>query len=92
MAGAVKAIAHTRRWRRGVGEDIVIAILDTGIDQSHEDLKAKLIGNLNFSSSKTVDDRYGHGTHGAGIAAAVTNNLKGLAGTAPAAGCSTQRR
>jgi thermitase len=64
--------------------DIVIAILDTGIDQSHEDLKVKLAGNLNFSGSKTVDDRYGHGTHVAGIAAAVTNNSLGVAGTCPA--------
>ncbi len=63
---------------------ILIAILDTGIDQSHEDLKAKLAGNVNFSSSRTVDDRYGHGTHVAGIAAAVTNNRLGVAGTCPA--------
>jgi thermitase len=64
---------------------IVVAILDTGIDQSHEDLKDKLLAdNLNFSGSKTVDDRYGHGTHVAGIAAAVTNNGLGVAGTCPA--------
>ena len=63
---------------------VLIAILDTGIDQSHEDLKDKLAGNLNFSGSKTVDDRYGHGTHVAGIAAAVTNNSLGVAGTCPA--------
>jgi thermitase len=66
-------------------QDIIIAILDTGIDQSHEDLKDKLLAdNLNFSGSKTVDDRYGHGTHVAGIAAAVTDNRLGVAGTCPA--------
>jgi thermitase len=73
-------------WGISTGsQDIIIAILDTGIDQSHEDLKDKLLAdNLNFSGSKTVDDRYGHGTHVAGIAAALTNNDLGVAGTCPA--------
>ena len=60
-----------------------IAILDTGIDQSHPDLKAKIVGNKNFSTSKTFDDKYGHGTHVAGSAAAITNNGIGVAGTCP---------
>lgn len=62
---------------------VPIAILDTGIDQSHEDLKAKIVKNVNFTTSKTVDDQYGHGTHAAGSAAAVTNNGLGVAGTCP---------
>ena len=64
--------------------DIKIAILDTGIDQNHEDLAAKIVANKNCTSgrgaSRTVDDKYGHGTHVAGIAAAITNNGKGVAG------------
>lgn len=59
---------------------IKIAILDTGIDQNHEDLKLKIVANKNFTNSKTVDDLYGHGTHVAGIAAAITNNAIGVAG------------
>jgi thermitase len=59
---------------------INIAILDTGIDLDHPDLASKLITSINFSSSATVDDVYGHGTHVAGIAAAITNNGIGVAG------------
>ncbi len=61
--------------------DIKIAILDTGIDQDHEDLKDKIVVNYKCAdSSPTVDDLYGHGTHVAGIAAAVTNNGLGVSG------------
>ena len=59
-----------------------IAILDTGIDQNHADLAGKIVGNRNFSSSGTVDDLYGHGTHVAGTAAAFGSNSVGVAGVA----------
>jgi thermitase len=57
----------------------LIAILDTGVDGDHEDLKA------NFQSTKAQynRDRVGHGTHCAGIAAAVSNNGVGIASFAP---------
>jgi thermitase len=71
-------------WHVTEGSDAVaIAILDTGIDQSHEDLQAKIATNYNFTTSKTVDDRNGHGTHVAGSAAAVTGNGIGVAGACP---------
>jgi thermitase len=63
---------------------VAVAILDTGIDQSHEDLaSSKITKNVNFTSSPTVDDKHGHGTHVAGSAAASTNNSIGVAGTCP---------
>jgi thermitase len=60
-----------------------IAILDTGIDLSHEDLKAKIVKSRNFTTSPSADDQYGHGTHVAGSAAAITGNGVGVAGTCP---------
>jgi len=59
---------------------IDIALLDTGIDQDHPDVSPKIVANVNFSSSPSFDDYYRHGTHVAGIAAAVTDNEMGVAG------------
>ncbi len=55
-----------------------IAILDTGVDSQHEDLK----GHYKSIRKKHDDDPRGHGTHCAGIAGAVTNNGRGIAGLA----------
>ena len=57
-----------------------IAILDTGIDANHGDIKPKVVNEKNFTTRFRANDRNGHGTHVAGIAAAVTNNSKGVAG------------
>ena len=56
-----------------------IAILDTGVDGSHEDL------NKNFTSTKKKfnKDVQGHGTHCAGIAGSVSNNKLGIASIIP---------
>ncbi len=67
------------------GAGAKVAILDSGIDQDHEDLKAKVVANRNFTTNRTADDKFGHGTHVAGIVAASTNNGKGVAGAAPGA-------
>lgn len=61
--------------------DIRIAILDTGIDSAHPDLGAKVVAKKNFTSSTTVEPvSNSHGTHVAGIAAAITDNGVGIAG------------
>jgi thermitase len=62
---------------------VATAILDTGIDQSHEDLQAKIEKYRNFTTKKSVNDINGHGTRVAGSVAAVTSNGVGVAGTCP---------
>jgi thermitase len=68
-------------WTTNKGSATVkVAVLDTGVSLSHPDLQGKVVATRNFSSSSTVDDVNGHGSHVAGIAAAATNNGIGVAG------------
>ncbi|MGE5590396.1 MAG: S8 family serine peptidase [Bacillota bacterium] len=67
--------------------DIVIAVVDTGIDPAHQDLAGKVIGWKDYVSSKTsAYDDHGHGTHVSSIAAGTGAASGGTyAGVAPGA-------
>lgn len=64
--------------------DVTIAIVDTGVDQYHEDLYAKIVPGRNVITGalnpNNPQDDHGHGTFTAGVAAAMTNNAIGVAG------------
>ena len=66
---------------------VVVAVLDTGIDLSHEDLRVNVMPGGVGMSRNFIDDNYsvtprGHGTHVAGIIAATSGNGIGVAGIA----------
>jgi subtilisin family serine protease len=81
--GAVQ-IQSPQAWDITTGSaSITIAIVDTGVDLTHPDLQPNLITGTNvISPALAPQDDHGHGTHVAGIAAAVGNNSLGIAGTA----------
>lgn len=70
-------------WDKTKGEGVKIAVLDTGCDLDHPDLKSNLLKGINFvDPSKEPWDDNSHGTHVAGIIAAENNNI-GMVGVAP---------
>ena len=73
-------------WTSATGGGVLIAVIDTGVDLSHEDLKSQLVPGADFvAGDGDPSDEHGHGTLVAGVAAAATNNSKGIASVAPAA-------
>jgi len=67
--------------------DVIVSVVDEGVDLAHEDLAANCIpggpdGSKNFSTGSYVIDPMSHGTHVAGTIAAVNNNKLGVCGIA----------
>jgi thermitase len=75
-------IGAPQAWDVTTGSsDLIIAIIDSGIDLDHPDLSGKIILGYDYANGDwEPDDDYGHGTHVAGIAAAWANNGLGVAG------------
>jgi major intracellular serine protease len=72
-------------WSKTRGEGVRIAVLDTGVDLDHPDLKKNILPGVNFieHGKEPWDDNH-HGTHVAGIIAAENNEI-GMVGVAPEA-------
>jgi subtilisin family serine protease len=76
-------IKASEGWNWSTGSGIIIAVIDTGIAQAHEDLKNKIMPGYDFvNDDADPQDDNGHGTFVASLAAAETNNGIGIAGVA----------
>ena len=86
----IKVIKAPELWAKGFkGKDIKIAVLDTGCDINHPDLKDRIVGGKNFTDDDggkedVISDYNGHGTHVSGTIAANDSN-GGISGVAPEA-------
>ncbi|TET55213.1 MAG: peptidase S8, partial [Actinobacteria bacterium] len=80
----LRKISAPAGWDKETGSSnaVKIAILDTGVDLGHPDLAGKIVSGYDFiNNDSSPQDDNGHGTHVAGIAAAITNNAVGVSGT-----------
>ncbi|MGH3879111.1 MAG: S8 family peptidase [Actinophytocola sp.] len=67
---SVPQIGAPAAWEAGfTGEGIKVAVLDTGVDQTHPDLADREVAEQNFSEAPDNVDNFGHGTHVASIVA-----------------------
>jgi subtilisin family serine protease len=75
-------------WATATGAGSTVAIVDSGVDLGHPDLAGNIVspGRDFVENDNQAQDENGHGTHVAGIVAALTGNGVGVAGTAPNAG------
>ncbi|MEV5885532.1 S8 family serine peptidase [Streptomyces sp. NPDC052020] len=77
---SVPQIGAPKAWAAGYdGKGVKIAVLDTGVDTTHADLKNQVVASKNFSTSPDATDKFGHGTHVASIAAGAGKTYKGVA-------------
>ncbi|WP_455833594.1 S8 family serine peptidase [Pseudarthrobacter siccitolerans] len=72
-------------WDITKGGGIKVAVLDSGVATDNPDINPQVIARANFTTSRNNEDNYGHGTHVAGIVAALADNGIGVAGVCP--GC-----
>lgn len=80
---APKRIRVDRVHRYATGKGIKVALVDTGVDYGHRDLRERILERVTIpgSGGSFVDDL--HGTVLAGIIAAIANNRFGIYGIAP---------
>lgn len=85
LSWPIKVFNIEKAWDYSQGDGVVVAVIDTGCDLNHEDLKNNIVDGYNFVDKNNYpEDGNGHGTHVAGTIAA-GNNTVGMVGVAPKA-------
>ncbi|WP_158578567.1 S8 family peptidase [Spongiactinospora rosea] len=83
---SVPQIGAPEAWKSGFdGKGVKVAVLDTGIDRNHQDLRGKVTDERNFTTAQSATDRLGHGTHVAATIAGQGVGAPARKGVAPGA-------
>ncbi|MEU4226803.1 S8 family serine peptidase [Nonomuraea sp. NPDC026600] len=77
---SVKQIGAPQAWQQGfTGKGVTVAVLDTGYDPNHPDLKDAVVQEANFTDEPDMSDNTGHGTHVASIVGGRGEKYRGVA-------------
>jgi subtilisin family serine protease len=82
---ALDRVAFEGAWNVTRGRNVKVAVIDSGVNGSHEDLAGSVLPGIDYvnAGGDGRSDPNGHGTHVAGVIAAHANNARGIAGAAP---------
>jgi subtilisin family serine protease len=90
----LKAARFDEAWKLTMGEGVIVAVLDSGVDAAHPALRGRLLPGIDELAARGMQDRWdgrsyqgrdgnGHGTHVCGLIGAATDAASGTAGAAP---------
>ena len=81
------ALGAKTAWQYATGANVVVAVLDSGVDATHPDLAGQVLPGADFVDGSTDGrtDPVGHGTTVAALIAGRTDDGTGVAGLAPKA-------